>query len=182
MGRTILGEEGNDQQDNFRDRSSETVGSSSLTVHTEPQRWEYSLSVPCSMVAASGKPRPLTPGHGILPVSHLENPRLCFYSLGFKAVGREGGILQLIGGLSPFFSLKPPATPSQPSQLAFEASYPPTPVLSISHPPRRSPPSAVLDAPGQPSQHLVLPCPLLASWSIPSLNHFLSSSFCRLAS
>lgn len=133
------------------------------------------------MVATSGKPRPLTPGLGILLVSHLENPRLCFYSLGFKGVGREGGILQLIEGLSPFFSLKPPATPSQPSQLAFEASYPP-PVPSIFHPPCRSPPSAVLDVPGQPSQHLVLPCPLLPSGSIPSLNHFLSSSFCRLAS
>lgn len=50
MGQTILGEEGKDQQDNFRDESSETRDSRSLTLQTGARGLRGGkISVPCSM-------------------------------------------------------------------------------------------------------------------------------------
>lgn len=94
MGQTILGEEGKDQQDNFRDESSETRGSRSLTLQTGARGLRGGkISVPCSMWLPLKIKAPDS-WSGVF-VSHSEVLRLYSCSLSFLGMGREGGILEL---------------------------------------------------------------------------------------
>lgn len=74
-----------------------------LLYRQEPEASDVGqLSVPCYVMATSRKPRPLAPDLGALLVPHLENPRLCSYSLGFMGVERRNTSTSL--GCCPLFS------------------------------------------------------------------------------
>lgn len=131
------------------------MGCSSLTLQTAARASEVGRLTQC--------PKPLTPSLGILLVESIGEPLTLLLFSWFYGVGNRGRNTSANGGLSPFFLLKPSATSSQSSQLGFEAPPPPTPVPSVSHPPRRPPPSALLDA-SRGSPHIIqssLPSPSL---------------------